>query len=105
MNTNTFALSHSSPVGGQKRYGVGGGMDGSCKPIKPKKTMAKKNTVKFQERPLLYLSTRLLDIFQRAFQKGTSGRLIQNEIPGIPGKKIPKSVCKQWFTNMLTEYP
>ena len=70
MNTNTFALSSSSPSVGQKRYG---GMDGGCRlkrtTAPSAKKMAAKN-LKFHEQPLLYLSTRLLAIIQRAFQKG-----------------------------------
>lgn len=71
MNTNTFALSSSSPaVGGgssQKRFG--GGMDGTCKLKRPTaKKMAHKN-LKFHEQPLLYLSTRIIAMIQRAFQK------------------------------------
>lgn len=70
MNTNTFAL-HSSPVG-PKRFG---GMD-SCRSM-PRRTLPPKRKMasaaancKFHERPLLYLSTRLIAIVQRAFQKG-----------------------------------
>ncbi|KAH9396556.1 Kv channel interacting protein 2 [Tyrophagus putrescentiae] len=69
MNTNTFAL-HSSPVG-PKRFG---GMD-SCRSM-PRRTLPPKRKMasaaancKFHERPLLYLSTRLIAIVQRAFQK------------------------------------
>lgn len=67
MNANIVAL-HSSPVG-PKRFG---GMDGGCRSM-PRRTVPPKGKMancKFHEKPLLYLSTRLIAIVQRAFQKG-----------------------------------
>ena len=72
MNSNTFALSSSSPVG---RRGGGRGKSECSKLIRHQRTamttqkMVNKN-LKFHQQPWLYITNRLMTMVQSAFQKG-----------------------------------